>query len=48
MEYAGFINYPAEYWHYSFGERVWAKLTGSNTAIFSKIEDLRNAEIIGV
>lgn len=34
----GFINYPAEWWHYSFGDRLWAKLTGSKLAIFSKLD----------
>ena len=37
MEKVGFVNYPAEYWHYSFGDRLWARLTGSNIAIFAKI-----------
>lgn len=34
----GFVNYPAEWWHYSFGERLWAKLKGSKLAIFAKLD----------
>ena len=34
----GFINYPSEWWHYSFGDRLWAKLTGSKIAIFGKLD----------
>ena len=36
---AGFKNYPAEWWHYSFGDRLWAKLTGSKIAIFGRLDD---------
>ncbi|MBQ8251141.1 MAG: D-alanyl-D-alanine carboxypeptidase family protein [Alphaproteobacteria bacterium] len=39
LEKVGFINYPAEWWHYSFGDRLWAKLTGAKIAIFGKIDD---------
>ena len=34
----GFVNYPSEWWHYSFGDRLWAKLTGSKIAIFGKMD----------
>lgn len=34
----GLINYPSEWWHYSFGDRLWARLTGSKLAIFANIE----------
>lgn len=39
LEESGFINYPAEWWHYSFGDRLWAKLTGSKIAIFGRLND---------
>lgn len=38
LEKVGLINYPSEWWHYSFGDRLWAKLTGSKLAIFGKLE----------
>lgn len=28
MTAAGFINYPAEWWHWSYGDRYWAFQTG--------------------
>jgi D-alanyl-D-alanine dipeptidase len=28
---AGLVNYPTEWWHWSFGDRYWAFLTGSST-----------------
>ena len=38
LEKAGFVNYPAEWWHYSFGDRLWARLTGSKIAIFGRLD----------
>lgn len=38
LERVGFVNYPAEWWHYSFGDRLWAKLTGSKLAIFGRLD----------
>ena len=35
---AGFVNYPSEWWHYSFGDRLWARLTGSEIAVFGKLD----------
>lgn len=34
----GIINYPSEWWHYSFGDRLWARLTGSKIAVFAKLD----------
>ena len=34
----GFVNYPSEWWHYSFGDRLWARLTSSKLAIFGKMD----------
>lgn len=31
---AGLINYPTEWWHWSYGDRYWALLTGQPQAIF--------------
>lgn len=38
LEKTGFVNYPSEWWHYSFGDRLWAKLTGSKIAFFGKLD----------
>ncbi len=37
LEKVGMVNYPSEWWHYSFGDRLWARLTGSKLAIFGKL-----------
>ena len=39
VESVGLVCYPTEWWHYSFGDRLWARVTGSKLAIFSKIDD---------
>lgn len=31
---AGLVNYPTEWWHWSYGDRYWALLTDSATAIY--------------
>jgi D-alanyl-D-alanine dipeptidase len=31
---AGLVNYPTEWWHWSFGDRYWALATGSEAAIY--------------
>lgn len=37
MSDAGFVNYPTEWWHWSYGDRYWAWTTGSSEALFGKI-----------
>ncbi|WP_419419334.1 M15 family metallopeptidase [Legionella sp. D16C41] len=34
---AGFINYPTEYWHWSYGDRYWAYMTKQHYAIYDSI-----------
>lgn len=34
---AGLVNYPTEWWHWSYGDRYWGLLTGS-TAIYGPTE----------
>jgi zinc D-Ala-D-Ala dipeptidase len=31
---AGFINYPTEWWHWSYGDRYWALMTNAGSAIY--------------
>jgi zinc D-Ala-D-Ala dipeptidase len=38
MEDAGFINYPPEWWHYSYGDHQWAWLVGKDTAIYGILD----------
>jgi D-alanyl-D-alanine dipeptidase len=30
----GFANYPEEWWHFSWGDQMWARLTGAPAAIY--------------
>ena len=34
----GFINYPTEYWHWSYGDRYWAYLSKHQHAIYGSVE----------
>jgi D-alanyl-D-alanine dipeptidase len=34
MDIAGFINYPAEWWHWSYGDRYWAFQTSHEAALY--------------
>jgi zinc D-Ala-D-Ala dipeptidase len=38
LDKVGLINYPAEWWHYSYGDHQWAWLAGESTAIFGPID----------
>ena len=37
----GFKNYPAEWWHHSYGDRMWAAYSGKRKCIYgiAKIKD---------
>ncbi|MGA4956700.1 M15 family metallopeptidase [Streptomyces lavendulocolor] len=32
MTVGGFVNYPTEWWHWSYGDRYWALVTGADAA----------------
>lgn len=34
LESAGFVNYPNEFWHWSYGDRYWAYMTQNDYAIY--------------
>ncbi|MEU4620001.1 M15 family metallopeptidase [Actinoplanes sp. NPDC023801] len=34
---AGLVNYPTEWWHWSFGERYWAYVTGTRRARYAPV-----------
>lgn len=38
LESVGFVNYPAEWWHFSHGDHQWAYLTGRKEAFFGPID----------
>ncbi|MFC9705579.1 M15 family metallopeptidase [Streptomyces sp. NPDC056943] len=35
---AGLVNYPTEWWHWSFGDRYWALMTGRTAALYGPKE----------
>ena len=38
MGKAGFVNYPVEWWHWSYGDRDWAVAKGRKRAIYGPLE----------
>ncbi|MGW2158596.1 M15 family metallopeptidase [Nonomuraea sp. NPDC001699] len=34
LEPVGLVNYPTEWWHWSYGDRYWAMSTGAPTALY--------------
>lgn len=38
METSGFANYPFEYWHFSMGDKVAAKIQGKKFAIYGPVD----------
>jgi D-alanyl-D-alanine dipeptidase len=38
LEQVGLINYPSEWWHFSYGDRLWAEITGRDFAFFAPID----------
>jgi len=38
MQAVGMINYPDEWWHFSYGDRLWAEITNRDTAFFAPTE----------
>jgi D-alanyl-D-alanine dipeptidase len=38
MQSVGMINYPDEWWHFSYGDRLWAEVTNRDAAFFAPID----------
>ena len=37
MRQAGFVNYPAEWWHFCYGDRMWAAYARKPYAIYGEV-----------
>ena len=37
LQKAGFVNYPLEWWHYSYGDRMWAAYSRRRFAIYGEV-----------
>lgn len=35
---AGMVNYPTEWWHWSYGDRYWALVTGAPAALYGPVD----------
>jgi zinc D-Ala-D-Ala dipeptidase len=35
---AGLVNYPTEWWHWSYGDRYWAVITGAPAAVYGQLD----------
>ena len=33
----GLVNYPTEWWHWSYGDRYWALMTGATSAVYGPV-----------
>jgi D-alanyl-D-alanine dipeptidase len=44
MAEQGFVGDPDEWWHYSWGDQIWAKATGAPAAFYGLIEGTREAQ----
>lgn len=38
MEQAGFQRHPGEWWHFCYGDQMWAWLSEATTAIYGRVE----------
>jgi D-alanyl-D-alanine dipeptidase len=38
MSKVGFVNYPTEWWHWSYGDKYWAHQSGAAVAIYGSLE----------
>jgi D-alanyl-D-alanine dipeptidase len=38
LQAVGFVNYPAEYWHWSYGDKYWAYHVGSKVALYGTVK----------
>lgn len=45
LESVGLVNYPTEWWHWSYGDRYWALMTGRHAAVYGPVADALAAEL---
>ncbi len=38
LTWSGLVNYPTEWWHWSYGDRYWALSTGAAAALYGPVE----------
>jgi D-alanyl-D-alanine dipeptidase len=40
MEAEDFVWYPGEWWHYCYGDRMWAVYSGRTECMYGSLEEL--------
>ncbi|MCK6437211.1 MAG: hypothetical protein L6Q58_09590 [Rivicola pingtungensis] len=43
MAAAGLVNYPQEWWHFSYGDQYWACVTGCAQARYGMVHAVSDA-----
>lgn len=38
LQGVGFVNYPREWWHFSYGDKYWAFVSGTSGALYGRVE----------
>jgi D-alanyl-D-alanine dipeptidase len=38
LTWSGLVNYPTEWWHWSYGDRYWALCTGAAAALYGPVD----------
>ena len=38
----GFVNYPQEWWHFSYGDRMWAAYKNKNNCVYGLVKDTQH------
>ncbi len=41
MRSTGFVYYPGEWWHYCYGDRMWAVYTGKRECLYGPVQDIK-------
>jgi len=41
MKKNGFVNYPGEWWHYSFGDRMWAAYLRKKVCHYGPVQQIQ-------
>jgi zinc D-Ala-D-Ala dipeptidase len=45
LEQAGFVNYPFEWWHWSYGDKYWAVVKQQAHALYGPVEELERSDV---
>ena len=39
MKFSGFVQHPNEWWHFSYGDQLWAWTTNANAGFYGSVDD---------